>query len=51
MAREVKSSGIEQSLALAKMQFTENLENEAETAEKYVAAAVDIIFLIIRMLL
>jgi len=48
---KVESSGIEQSFALAKMQFVEDIENEQRSPEDYVAHAIEIIFLIIRMLL
>ena len=48
---KVESSGIEQSLALAKMQFAEGIENEQRSGEDYVALAIDIVVLIIRMLL
>jgi len=48
---KIDSSVIEQSFALAKMQFAQDLENEQRTAEKYIATAMDIIILVIRMLL
>ena len=51
MTQEVKSSGIEQSLALAKIQFAEGIENEQRSGGDYVTLAIDIVILVIRMLL
>ena len=48
---KIDSSVIEQSFALAKMQSAQDLENEQRTAEKYIAAAMEIIILVLRMLL
>lgn len=47
---KIDSSTIEQSFALARMQFEQDLENEQGAAEKYIAAAMEILLLVLRIL-